>query len=79
MHLQSNKTYKNINNQNKLKEKQKNINKKHEHKYILTMEGKPSLNIEGNPLLIRNTFKEIPYNRNNSLTIEGNVLRIKNT
>ena len=41
------------------------------------MEGKPSLTIEGNPLLIRKSFKEIPYNRNNSLTIEGNALRIK--
>ena len=42
------------------------------------MEGKPSLTIEGNPLLIRKSFKEIPYNRTNSLTIEGNDLRIKN-
>ena len=25
------------------------------------MEGKPSLTIEGTPLLIRNTFKETPY------------------
>ena len=41
------------------------------------MEGKPSLTIEGNPLLIRKSFKEIPYYRNNSLTIEGNALRIK--
>ena len=41
------------------------------------MEGKPSLTIEGNPLLIRKPFKEIPYNINNSLTIEGNALRIK--
>ena len=40
------------------------------------MEGKPSLTIEGNPLLIRKSFKEIPYNRNNPLTIEGNALRI---
>ena len=41
------------------------------------MEGKPSLTIEGNPLLIRKSFKDIPYNRNNPLTIEGNALRIK--
>ena len=41
------------------------------------MEGKPSLTIEGNPLLIRKSFKEIPYYRNNSLTIEGHALRIK--
>ena len=41
------------------------------------MEGKPSLTIEGNPLLIRKSFKEIPYNRNNSFTIEGNALLIK--
>ena len=32
------------------------------------MEGTPSLTTEGNPLLIMNTFKEIPYNRNKSLT-----------
>ena len=41
------------------------------------MEGNLSLTIEGNPLLIRIPFKEIPYYRNNSLTIEGNALRIK--
>ena len=41
------------------------------------MEGKPSLTIEGNPLLIKKSFKEIPYNINKSLTIEGNALRIK--
>ena len=52
------------------------------------MEGKPSLTIEGSPLLMRNTFKEIPfsftllkkeipYYRRKSLTIEGNALRIK--
>ena len=41
------------------------------------MEGKLSLTIEGNPLLIRKSFKEIPYTRNNPLTIEGNALRIK--
>ena len=41
------------------------------------MEGKPSLTIEGNPLLIRKSFKEIPYTRNNSLTIEGDALGIK--
>ena len=35
-----------------------------------TMEGKPSLAIEGHPLLIRNTFKGIPYYRKNSLTME---------
>ena len=40
------------------------------------MEGKPSLTLEGNPLLIRTSFKEIPYYRNDSLTIEGNALRI---
>ena len=34
------------------------------------MEGKPSLTIEGNPLVIRNTFKGTPYYRKNSLTIE---------
>ena len=38
------------------------------------MEGKLSLTTEGNPLLIRKTFKEIPYYRNISLTIEGNAL-----
>ena len=32
------------------------------------MEGTPSLTIEGHPLLIRKSFKEIPYYRNNSLT-----------
>ena len=40
------------------------------------MEGTPSLTTEGNPLLIMNTFKEIPYYRNKSLTnkdiIQGN-------
>ena len=41
------------------------------------MERRPSLTIEGNPLLIRKSFKEIPYNINNPLTIEGNALRIK--
>ena len=54
------------------------------------MEAKPSLTIEGHPLLIRNTFKGIPYHRMKSLTnkeipshrrkpltIEGNALRIK--
>ena len=41
------------------------------------MERRPSLAIEGNPLLIRKSFKEIPYNINNSLTIEGNALQIK--
>ena len=44
------------------------------------MEGKPSLPTEGNPLLIRNTFKEIPYYRNKSLTnkdiIQGNPYQI---
>ena len=39
------------------------------------MEGKPSLTIEGNPLLIRTYFKEIPYYRRKSLTVEGNPLR----
>ena len=42
------------------------------------MEGTPSLTIEGHPLLIRNTFKAIPYYRNKSLTdkdiIQGNPL-----
>ena len=38
------------------------------------MERRPSLTIEGNHLLIRKTFKEIPYYENNSLTIEGNAL-----
>ena len=41
------------------------------------MERTPSLTIEGNPLLIRESFKEIPYYRNNSSTIEGSALRIK--
>ena len=41
------------------------------------MERTPSLTIEGQPLLIRKSFKDIPYNRNNPLTIEGNALRIK--
>ena len=36
----------------------------------LTMERKPSLSIEGSPLLIRKSFKEIPYYRNSSLTNE---------
>ena len=40
------------------------------------MEGKPSLTTEGDPLLTRKTFKEIPYYRNKSLTskdiIQGN-------
>ena len=42
------------------------------------MEGKPSLTIEGNPLLTRTAFKEIPDYRNQSLTnkdiIQGNPL-----
>ena len=38
------------------------------------MEGKPSLTIEGHPLLIRNTFKGIPYSRIKSLTVERNPL-----
>ena len=42
------------------------------------MEGKPSLTIEGNPLLIRTTFKEIAYYRKISFTnkelIQGNPL-----
>ena len=42
------------------------------------MEGKPSLTIEGNPLLMRTTFKELHYYRNRSLTnkdiIQGNPL-----
>ena len=42
------------------------------------MEGKPSLTIEGNLLLIRKAFKEIPYYRNKPLTnkdiIQGNNL-----
>ena len=42
------------------------------------MEGMPSLTIEGSPLLMRNTFKEIPYYRNKSLAnkdiIQGNPL-----
>ena len=41
------------------------------------MKGTPSLTTEGNPLLIRKSFKEILYNLNNSLTIEGNALQIK--
>ena len=41
------------------------------------MDGKYSLTIEGNPLLIRKSFKEIPYYRNNSLTMEGNALQQK--
>ena len=40
------------------------------------MERTPSLTIEGNPVLIRKSFKETPYYRNSSLTIEGNALRI---
>ena len=43
------------------------------------MERKPSLTIEGNPLLIRKSFKEISYYINNSLTIEGNALRKNKT
>ena len=42
------------------------------------MEGTPSLTTEGNPLLIRKPFKEIPYYKNRSLTdkdiIQGNPL-----
>ena len=42
------------------------------------MEGKPSLTIEGNPLLMRTTFKEIAYYRKRSFTnkeiIQGNPL-----
>ena len=42
------------------------------------MEGKYSLTTEGNPLLIRNSLKEIPYYRNKPLTnkdiIQGNPL-----
>ena len=42
------------------------------------MERKPSLTIEGHPLQIRTTFKEIPYYRNKSLTnkdiIQGHPL-----
>ena len=40
------------------------------------MEGKLSLAIERNPLLIRNAFKGTPYNRNGPLTTEGHALRI---
>ena len=40
------------------------------------MERTPSLTIEGNPLLIRKPFKEIPCYRNKSLTMEGNALRM---
>ena len=47
------------------------------------MEGKPSLTIEGNPLLIRTTFKEIAYYRKRSFTnkeiIQGNPLLNKET
>ena len=47
----------------------------------LTMEGKPSLTIEGNPLLIRTTFKEIAYYRKipftNKEIILGNPLQNK--
>ena len=42
------------------------------------MERTPSLTIEGNPLLIRKSFKENHYYRNNPLTIEGHALRINN-
>ena len=47
----------------------------------LTMERKPSLTIEGNPLLIRKLFKEIPsYHIKNALTnediIKGNPYHI---
>ena len=38
------------------------------------MKRTPSLTIEGNPLLIRKTFKEIPYYISDFLTIEGNAL-----
>ena len=42
------------------------------------MEGTPSRTTEGNPLLAKTTFKEIPYYRNISLTnkdiIQGNPL-----
>ena len=42
------------------------------------MEGKPSFTIEGNPLLIRTTFKEIAYYRKKSFInkeiIQGNPL-----
>ena len=37
------------------------------------MERKLSLTIEGIPLLIRKSFKEIPYYRNNSLTNEDMI------
>ena len=40
------------------------------------MERTPCLTIEGNPLYIRKSFKEIPCYRNDSLTIEGHALRI---
>ena len=40
------------------------------------MEGKPSLTIEGNPLLMRNTFKDIPYYRNKSLTNNTEFMEI---
>ena len=42
------------------------------------MEGTPSLTTEGNPLLIRSTFKDIPYYRNQSFAnkdiIQGSPL-----
>ena len=42
------------------------------------MEGKPSLTMEGNPLLIRTTFKEIAYYRKRFFTnkelLQGNPL-----
>ena len=41
------------------------------------MEIRPSLTIEGNPLLIKTYFKEIPYYRREPLTIQGNALGIK--
>ena len=34
------------------------------------MEGKPSPTIEGHPLLIRNTFKGIPFYGKKSLAVE---------
>ena len=38
------------------------------------MERTPSLTIEGHPLLIRKSFKEIPYYNNIFFTIERNPL-----
>ena len=38
------------------------------------MERTPSLTIEGHPLLIRKSFKEIPYYNNTFFTIERNPL-----